>query len=829
MTIVNKLLLIIFLSSCFSFIQAEENNASDEAEFSSDSIQLEDISIVEKTNTENQKNEISNSYESFDAVESGLSIISGKSIGISHQGGIDTTEMLEALPFVQMDVERYTSSGESEQSLRPSDFSISGGSYYDNNIMIDGISVNSVFDVTQSKYNENVDEVNGQTAQTLYVDPSLLEAVEVQDSNISAQYGGFSGGAVDYQVRAPTDEFSASISFGFQSDEMVSYLGEDSDGDPEPDFIKYRTSFIFDLPLTERLQVLAAYTRTESESYYLKDESYNYEEYVNGDVSENFLLKAVYEIDDNLNLQGMLIYSPYENEYTADDDYNSERLSESTGLATYLELSGYHYNYDWKARMSYNLSDASRDWDGDRYKWDVDSEYGSSLCDDSSSCTEGGFGDIFQTQEDYVLTFSVSPELDQGLLNFGADITYTSVYKSREDASWYYNVSTVDSTGGFVCASDDDACMTDTAFTEGVLYDSYDVDVGVYQHTLWSEYEREFGPVILRAGLRYEFDDFLNNHNIAPRFNGSWEVYPDMAISFGANRYYSNNLLAYAIKSATPVTESYSRDINSDGTLSDWELDSTGTEYDYSQGDLSTPYSDELTLAFTLPTPLDGMFRVKGVKRWSRDKFSTSRDYNSVDDAFEYTLANDGESTYQGISLEWSGRIESHTFSASTTWSETINNGGASDYYSETDLEEQETSYVYYNGNVISEYDLSFLEGAENYAAPIKVHFSWLTTWWNERILTQATLTYRGAYTDIDDSGDTVQVDGEIYDLYEETSINAYTEVNLNARMDIYKTTKIKTTVEAKINNLFDRNPYEGSSSYQRGRSIWLGATVNFL
>jgi len=828
MTIVNKLLLILLLSSCFSFIQAEENNVSDEVEFSSGSIQLEDISIVDEAIGSSENIEANNSYESFDAVESGLSLLLKESVGITHQGGLDTTELLKVLPFVQMDIERYTSSGASEQHIRPSDFSISGGSYYDNNIMVDGISINSVFDVTQSANNENVDEVNGQTTQTLYVDPSLLEAVEVQDSNISAEYGSFNGGTVDYQVREAKDEFKASFNVGFQSDEMVSYLGEDADGDPKPDYIKYQTSMSFDLPLTDKLKVLAAYSRTESESYYLRSEEYGYEEYTNGDISENIFLKATYDINENLRVKSMLMYSPYESEYTADDDYDSERLSESTGFATYLELSGYHYNYDWSGRLSYNKSDASRDWDGDRYKWDADSEYGSSLCDSDRHCNEGGFGDIEQTQEDYVLKLTASPELDQGTLNLGADFTYTQAYKARNEPSWYYYESTVDSNKGFVCANGDDACMSDIAFTKGVLYDNYEADIGVYRHTLWSSYQRDIGPVNIRTGLRYEYDDFLNNHNLAPRFNSSWEVYPESFISFGANRYYAGNVLAYAIKSATPTSTTYSRGINTDGTLTEWAYDSTGTAYNFSDGSFDTPYSDEVTLAFTLPTVLDGIFRVKGVKRWTRDKFSISREVNVQGD-YDYTTSNDGETDYHGVSLEWSVKLGSHTLTANTTWSETINNGGATDYFSETDIEDLEETYVYYDGRILSEYDLYALEGAENYAAPIKAHLSWMTTWWNDRILTNVTFNYRGEYTGIDDTGESIAVNGVSYDIYEEEVVSAYTEINFNAQMEVYRTTNISTIVDMKITNLFNENPYIGSSSYQRGRSIWLGATVNFL
>ncbi|MEL0628866.1 TonB-dependent receptor plug domain-containing protein [Psychromonas aquatilis] len=799
-------------------------NSSKNSISSEESIKLEDISIVGEIEQENETLQATTSYESYDPLDSGLSVISENSINESQQGDMDTTELLKVLPFVQTDIERYDGSAQSEQHIRPSDFSISGGSYYDNNIMIDGVSVNSVMDVTQSTDNENYDEVNGQTSQTLYVAPSLLQAVEVQDSNISAQYGGFSGGTVDYQVREAGDEFKAQISTGFQFDEMVSYLGEDPDGDPKPDFIKYRTSMSFDLPISDKFKLLVAYSRAESQSYYQMDEQYGNEDYTNGDLSQNFLLKGTYQFNDNLSATGMMMYSPYESEYTADDDYDSERLTLSTGFATYLQLDGYHNQFDWSARLSYNQSDNSRDWDGDRYKWDTGSAYGSTLCD-STYCYEGGFGDIEQTQEDYTLKLSASRNINDGVLSFGSESSYTRAYKQRPEDSWYYYQYAIDQNNGIVCSSGDDACMSDIAFTDAVRYESYEADVGVYQQALWAEYQQYFGPVDLRLGVRYEYDNFMHNHNIAPRLNVSWEVFSDYFVSFGANRYYTNNMLAYAIRSATPATTTYHRDLNGDSTLSEWDLASVNTNYDYSQGNLNTPYSDEITLAFTVPTALDGTFRIKGIKRWGRDKFSTSREYDQNSD-LGYTLANDGKTDYHGISLEWNGRIGDHVFTANTTWSETITFGGP-DYFSETDIDDMESTYLYYNGEVISEYQLSNIRKQQNYAAPFRAHLSWGTSWFNKRLLTKTSLNYRGEYTNIDSDGTAIEVDGQNYDVYDETTIDAFADISLNAMMEVYKTVDTSTVVDMRVTNLLNQNPYSAASSYQRGRSFWLGISVN--
>ncbi|MGL5948067.1 MAG: TonB-dependent receptor plug domain-containing protein, partial [Aeromonas sp.] len=141
-------------------------------------------------------------YESFDLLDTGRSVLAADTLAENHQGGSDTTALIQSLPFVQMDTERQAGTAEAAQSLRPSDFSISGGNIYDNAILIDGVSASSIMDVSKASKND-FNEVFGQTAQSLYVDPSLLGSMEVLDSNISARYGDFTGGVVEMKLREP--------------------------------------------------------------------------------------------------------------------------------------------------------------------------------------------------------------------------------------------------------------------------------------------------------------------------------------------------------------------------------------------------------------------------------------------------------------------------------------------------------------------------------------------------------------------------------------------------------------------------------------------------
>lgn len=790
------------------------------------STKLEDISIYEETVNDQQQLTAKQAYESFDAVDSGLSVISQEAIEIYNQGSNDTSELLNVLPFVELDVERYEGSAQAEQHIRPSDFSISGGKFYDNNISIDGVSINSVMDVVSTDEDqEDYDDVNGSTAQTFYIDPSLLGAVQVYDSNVSAEHGNFSGGAVDFQVRDPKDTFHASISGGIQKDEMIYYIGQDKSGDYYPDFLRYNTSASFDLPLTEKLKVLVAYSRSESAADYYRGENYGFAPYTNSDVSENYLVKAIYEINDDLESEFMFSTSPYSSEHTSANSANSERKTKSDGLITYLGFSGYHFDYDWNSKLSYNKFDTGRDWDGDRYKWDASSDYGSSLCFSDASCFEGGYGDLYQTQEDYKLDFTASTDLLDGTIRFGTESTYTRAYRERPQDNAYYSQYVLSSSHGIDCEVNDPACMSDIAFTSKTTYDQYVADVGVYQQVLWTEYEREFGSVLVRGGLRYDYENYLNNHNVSPRFVTSWEFYSGYDLTLGANRYYTRNTVAYAIKDATPATTTYKRTLNSDGTLSDWAFDSSGVNYDYSDSDLKTPYSDEITAALTVPTFLDGSFRIKGVKRFHRDQFLSSQEWDSG--VSNWTLTNDGKTDYQAIALEWGGQLnKDHALSASVRWQETNTFGET--YMSTDDIDELQNHFIYYDGRVMSEYDLKLLENPDNYATPVKANLTLTSSWWSNRLLTSLGVVYRGSYDTIDETGTYTEVGGTDYEIYEKDKVNSYTEVNLNSKLEVYRTAQTSTVLSARVTNLFNTDPYSESSTYRKGRAFWLGATVDF-
>ena len=110
----------------------------------------------------------------------------------SADGGLEN--ILKLVPGIQF--------GESSQSvegltdLRPESISISGGRFYENNFVLDGLSNSNRLDPASDSSSSSVSDIGGHE-QSLFIDADLIGELKVYDSNVPAAYGGFTGGVVE--------------------------------------------------------------------------------------------------------------------------------------------------------------------------------------------------------------------------------------------------------------------------------------------------------------------------------------------------------------------------------------------------------------------------------------------------------------------------------------------------------------------------------------------------------------------------------------------------------------------------------------------------------
>ena len=788
-------------------------------------IDLGDLEVSHELNDEAQSTS-DDIYRSYDSVDTGASIISEKTIKNASSPGINTTELIESLPFVQQDNQQDIASKENIQSLRPRDFAISGGNFYDNNIQIDGVSVNSVHDVTGPKSQLDWDNVLGQTAQTVYVNPALLGDVEVLDSNVSARYGDFTGGVVHFYIRDPKKYSQVNLGASFQSDRMVSYHDpEDLGEEPEtpPEFTKYTSTVVVDQPVTDRFFLLGAYSRAQSSVVYQEDPEYGGTEHKRGDQSDNFFIKGLYEYSDDLTLRGQLLYSPYESERDLPRARDDLMISDSTGLVGLLSANGVSNNTVWESKLSTSFNDSSRKSNSTRYL--LDGEF-LDWCRTDKNCHIGGVGNIDQTQSDYSWKTHFTTDFNSGTLSYGADLNYTKAEKSRDEDAFYYTTPRKTRGDDYQCAENDSSCYPKMANRRYLRYGQYDATVGVYSHALWGEYLTEFGPVEIRGGARYSYDNFLKNHNLAPRLTVAWEFMDDTYLTFGANRYYGNKMIGYALREKIPATECYERTVKDGEAPGEWEACRRPPKSNrYGGSVLDTPYGDEFTAALTIPTVLDGNVRLKTVVRKNRDQFSRGEEITGADGNPYYEMENNGKTDYIGYAIEWSGNYKRrHFFNASVSISET-KNYGLLDYSSDS---EKEDELVYYNGQVITYKEMYEDDARQNFAAPLKASIGWSASWFSNTLTTHADLNFRGRYkyfqdTKKDYSGD----DCDRCDIYAKEKDASVTTVNLKTNYRFWQQQQSVASVELKIKNLLNK-AVRLPSSYTTGRSVWASFQYTF-
>ncbi|MDR3175372.1 MAG: Plug domain-containing protein, partial [Desulfovibrio sp.] len=175
------------------------------------------------------------------------------------------TDALRGKSNIQFD--QNSRSGALGGEIAPPRISIRGSKHYENNFTLNGVSNNSNMN-PGGLYHGEAAAATGQPrgeAQNLFLDRSLLESITVYSENISAEYGGFTGGVVDAKLRdARMDRWHVMGKYRHTNDlwtkmrftEDQSLDRENSStADLQPKFRKHEYSASFDGPLFENLGV----------------------------------------------------------------------------------------------------------------------------------------------------------------------------------------------------------------------------------------------------------------------------------------------------------------------------------------------------------------------------------------------------------------------------------------------------------------------------------------------------------------------------------------------------------------------------------------------
>ncbi|WP_258864413.1 Plug domain-containing protein [Helicobacter sp. MIT 01-3238] len=436
--------------------------------------------------------------------QSNAGVISKSMIQTHPSGNGDIGSILRLLPNVQFDNAQNRSTAQGE--IDPANISISGGLYYQNNFQIDGLNINNDLD-PHGEVNNNINTLRGGQNQGFAIDTSLLEGIVVQDSNISAAYGRFSGGVIEATVRKPRrnaggiNGWRANISYQFTSSDLTEYHLDKSSEEYfyasaseayQPNFHKHIIRASTEGYITDKVGLVASFNTTQS---FIPLKSYPQTTaantaYIGTEVggtrqqkrqSYNFYTKMNYDITENLTLEAYLGYMPQTNTYFTNNAKDSFYQMDSGGIQSGLKASLQTPIGFWLNSLGYTRIENSRRSDKNYYiSW-----YGSSIHNwaytnattgNSGRAIEGGYGDLDTLQDTLTLKsdFTFNP-LSWGIFDnvfrIGTEINYQKVQRNRlEDV--YFTSGLPRNTNGSTCYKDQfgigqDFCSVGDTFTTG--------------------------------------------------------------------------------------------------------------------------------------------------------------------------------------------------------------------------------------------------------------------------------------------------------------------------------------------------------------------------
>ncbi|MFO7813704.1 MAG: TonB-dependent receptor plug domain-containing protein [Pelovirga sp.] len=757
------------------------------------------------------------------SLESGETRIEGADLEMMPSATGSITEALKGMSQIQYDDERQSSLTVGE--IAPPRISISGAKPYENNFMIDGMGVTNTLNPS------GLDDVRSATVltvgggdATIFYDTSLIESIQVYSSNISAQYGGFVGGVVDAKLREPvSDRWRFTLSGRYTEDSWFDLRDVDEESrEPyeQPRFTTYQAGLIAEGPINDDASLLLSYsrhhssiplTRITSDGTEFKDSQKR--------TNENYFARLNLQPHNDMNINLDLTYAPYKAlrwDYAFRDSewYIENRswrfstqvdYSHSAGVITgKAALAQYGFSRDSKASFRYS---------------GLDDKYGG-LGDAENKTRETSASLGFASNDHYG---------ENGYLNFSTGIDYR--YKHMD--MWNEGIEIYSVT----------ATRRTVQTYEEISQTGYNSNLGAY-----GEFEVAWRRLLVRPGLRVDYDRFSGNIDVAPRFKSEYDLFGNsvMRLGVGVNRYYGQHLSAYAFNRYRPInTQIY--DIQPDG--SEVPRDPTlSTTKSYSSDGLSTPYSDEISGAIS-GFIFGFEYNLSALERKHKNQLISK----TADGDFYY-LTNDGKSEYREISFSIQRDIGLadlgfHRLSFNATKSKT---NSFNDYY-DSDVRSVRTlmgydynyNYVFYNGELISRSDMP----AENYNSPWVLTLSTNSRFLNDHLRLYSVTRWRGSSKGLvsDKSDHTpfgtitgrassfwINPDGGYSNAYKSGKISGGSTTDITTEFDAIKTDRYHLTLILEALNVFNGNMQTGIDNDAagtgdiHGRGFYLGARMTF-
>lgn len=820
-----------------------------------------------------------------DPAATGTTVLGQGAVQTRGDGSEDANEAFTKLPTVQVAGDADTMAGENGDTvldLRPREMSIAGARTDQNTFIINGMAVNSLTGnedpfgaapLDEETGNVNFNSIYGLHSQTQFVPASLVETATLTDSNASAEFGGFQGGVVQYHLVKPSREASGKARFSFQNDSMTRYeLGTQDGTNPnataKPDWSKWSHAFEQTMPVGKASALVIGHSTQHAQSVKPVLPQYRRGTAQSESRSSFWLLGFAHEFqsDATFGLTATLsdYYQDWESVYV--DGQEIDQTNVSRTLAANWEgrlgdralggvalgnlrfaLAASHQDNTTENRANSNvyhswygayrggyLTDAFEAW------CNASLDYGTAT---GVPCRTGGIGDRAYEDRRTRISGKLEGEVWRGTFRLGGAIEH--VKAGRRGEGYIFNSSATRRTSGsYICPAGSEDCIDTQFFSIRIVQPAYDVAVKANKAEAFLEFDQKWGDFGLRAGVRADYNDYLANIDLAPRLVATWTPLADFTLTLGANRYYSDDYMTYAIHDAVPRGVNQRRSATGD-VLGDWVSAIDLGSYYYKQGDLKTPYTDELSLAAVWSDSVtDGTWRARIIDRHGKDQFAGTYE-GAVDGtrSLYRQLTNEGTSRYRAFTLEyektWEPRQKGRLDHAGLTFSGAVAKRkiSAESYFGGAENGDAQ-EFVWYEGKSYTRDEFDVATG--NFDIPVRAAIE-LSGSWNDGGLkaglsTGVTFGYAGARCQTSSTSDCAEADRENpvhgtqpHQLYEPHDYGSVVTVDLGAQARLADLRGNPVLLELKVTNLFDAGGNGVASAdnpWIAGRSAWLGASV---
>ncbi|NRA80290.1 MAG: TonB-dependent receptor plug domain-containing protein [Pseudoalteromonas sp.] len=807
------------------------------------------------------------------------------------KGNGDINELIALLPGVQLSEDYYSIDNLAEISAP--EISISGAKPWQTGFMIDGMNYNNRLDpASASRIGASENEVSG-GVQSMNINSQIVESITVYDHNIPADFGDFSGGVVDAETISPFST-DTRVSFGIRGNrsdwgeyhiidnDEPDDTAEGQDAIEPPIYEKTNIDFSIQKKLNEQHALLMSVSYLKSD---ISDISLSAQK-VESRENINALLKYSYRDGwvDSLDLSVM--YAPYTSDSYLKDVLNSDYQVEGGSFGFTANLAEETRFGHFSSKFNMSQSDNNRTGPAHFYTWlqAKGKEWGQ-LADQSADSTPvseyGGYGNLDNTQTSFNWRNTLTLERKkwgntEHAIRVGAELNHQNYERTRQqnyykydspiqysstsaqlncsgytldcvEQSFYVDLDTLaEQLGGSIdfnnpehlLAYSNNVATTAQYFNSRLVTPSEQIDVSLNKAALYATDVITWKQFDFHFGVRYDYDDFFKNHNIAPRLSMGYDVFNDgnTLLTAGLNRYYDAGLLGYKIKEQQKFAYREYRPIQS-GYLQAWLPSSYTGNFRYIYDNVKSPYDDEIALGLRHATESFGNFAVKYVHRDKKEQLSRNEETNLKNDGYQYiTIYNNGTGESERYSLSWDAKFGDHSIWANASYSQ--NSESNSDYTATPDNTPIE-SLVYYEGELMSLSELDTLKA--NFGRPVTANFGWNTDWTNT-FSTGLTATYSGSYTTaIKSSSDqrigigsectTCEAVEIFVPKYEAHTFDSRIMFALSSRWDYQISQSQSLEVRLDISNLFNARSHaitEGNSGIEPGRMFWLGVSYNY-